>query len=325
MPVRPVSRTAVVINRTSLNYSRIGHIESAFRLKSILDYLDQKGLLRYLNILPERTASKEELRLAHDTEYIEKIFSWPSDKAFYSNDKWSPYSNKSSLASALTAAGSLIVLSEAVSKGEFENGFAIIRPPGHHATQNKAMGFCIFNNIAIAAKNLIIKNLAKKILIVDIDAHFGNGIADIFTHDTQVYYLSLNQKWIFPYSPGSSTDRIKDIKVDFLYPEEKHVQKFKEAVDNAIHEFSPDFIFVSAGFDSHWRDPMSNLSLSLTAYAEMSRFLVQSAKKVAQGKIVFSLEGGYDLDVLPIAVGNSLKILMGREDIEDPIGKKGDD
>ena len=317
---RFVSSTGVIFNMSSAEYSKVGHPESKYRTLYILDYLKQKKILDKVHVYQERPATRGELYLVHDKDYVDSVLNEHGEEGYLTADKWSPYISKGMINAALTAAGSLVTLSEAIAKGEVKNGFAIIRPPGHHATRRKAMGFCIFNNIAIAAEDLLTKNLATRILIVDMDAHYGNGIVDIFKDNPQVYYVSFNQRWVFPYSNGLSTDHIKDIKINFQQPESEYLQIFQKNVSRAISDFKPNFIFVSSGFDAHWRDYMSNLSLSLTTYAKMSKFLVDESNKYVGGKIIFSLEGGYDLDVLPIASYNVLLALMGQDGFEDPIG-----
>jgi acetoin utilization deacetylase AcuC-like enzyme len=315
--------TGIVFNSASLNHDRIGHLESAHRLTYIKDFFAETKILKHIQIINERPASQEELLLAHDLNYIQDISNvGKTSKLFFTNDKWSPYVTSFAFQAAATAAGSLVELSEKIAQGDLKNGFAIVRPPGHHATYNSAMGYCIFNNIGIAAENLLKKKLAYKILIVDTDAHFGNGIAMQFWNNPNVFYISHNQEWLFPYSQGKSNLNIKDIKVKFLFPEKDYLQLFKKNVNESIEKLKPDFIFVSAGYDSHWRDPMSNLSLTLTGYAEISQFLVEKAQQYSSGKIVFSLEGGYDLDVLKYGTYNTVQALLRKNEFIDPIGPK---
>lgn len=317
------SGTGVVFNITSMKHDKVGHVESALRLKSIKDFLVQSKILLQTKIFEERLASYEELLLAHDSNFIKEVSAaTKTSKTFFTNDKWSPYVSPYAFEAAASAVGSLIDLSEKVALGELKNGFAIVRPPGHHATSNTAMGFCIFNNISIAAENLIKKNLAHKILIVDTDAHFGNGIAQHFLNNSNVVYVSHNQEWLFPYSQGQSNSNIKDIKIKFLFPEQDYLKIFKANINEAVEKIKPDFIFVSAGYDSHWRDPMSNLSLSLTGYAEISDFLVEKSLQYSSGKIVFSLEGGYDLEVLKYGTYNTLQALTRNNEFLDPIGPR---
>lgn len=318
-----ISKTAIVYNPVSLNHDRPGEPESALRLKSIIEELKNQNIWDQVHRMTARPATEDELRLVHDADYIESVkkLSQSHIQKFLNSDKWAPYNGEYSYQSAITAAGGLIDLSEAVARGEFENGFAIIRPPGHHALKNKAMGFCIFNNIAIASKNLINKKLAQRILIFDIDAHHGNGIEEAFMNSKEVVYISLHQNLIFPYTGDVSTENIKNIKLNFLEPEENYKKYFETALSKAIEKFKPDFIFVSAGYDAHWRDYMSNLGLTSTGHFWLAEKLVQSAAVYSNKKIVFSLEGGYDLEALSQGVSNSVKALLHRKDFSDTIGQ----
>ncbi len=318
-----VSKTAIVYNPISLNHNRPGEPESALRLKSIIDELKNQNTWNQVYRMTARPATEDELRLVHEPDYIESVkkLSQKNSPKFLNSDKWAPYNGEYSYQSAITAVGGLIDLSEAVARGEFENGFAIVRPPGHHALKNKGMGFCIFNNIAIASKNLINKKLAQRILIFDIDAHHGNGIEEAFNGSSEVVYISLHQNLIFPYTGDVSSENIKNIKLNFLETEENYKKYFEVALNKAIEKFKPDFIFVSAGYDAHWRDYMSNLGLTSTGHFWLSEKLVESAAIHSNKKIVFSLEGGYDLEALSQGVSNSLKALLHRKDFSDTIGK----
>lgn len=322
--IRPSAlyRTAIVYNPISLNHTRPGEPESALRIQAILKELKSQNMWSQVNHIEARKATEDEIQLVHDKEYISSVKrSGNTQKNNYLNhDKWSPYGSKYVYESALTAVGGLIDLSEAVARKEFENGFAIVRPPGHHALRNKAMGYCVFNNIAIATKNLLNKKLARKILIFDIDAHHGNGLEDVFKNSTEVFYVSLHQKWIFPYSGDQNTANIRNLNLKFLETEENYKKEFEIALAETVESFKPDFIFVSAGYDAHWRDYMSNLGLSSLGHAWLSEKLVAAAARYSDNKIVFSLEGGYDLEALSLGVTNSIKALMHRNDFTDPIG-----
>lgn len=182
------------------------------------------------------------------------------------------------------------------------------------------MGFCIFNNISIAALNLLQKKLAAKILIVDIDAHHGNGIEEILKNRTDVHYISFHQEWMFPYTGKNNLANVTNFNLKFLFPEDQYRTLFETEIKSAAETFKPDFIIVSSGYDSHWRDYMSNLGHSLKTYSWASQKLVELADKYTGGKIVFSLEGGYDLEALSFGVANSVKALLKRDDFLDPIG-----
>jgi acetoin utilization deacetylase AcuC-like enzyme len=222
----------------------------------------------------------------------------------------------------------LIDLTLAVIDGQLKNGFALIRPPGHHALPDRAMGFCIFNNVAIAAKAAQLQRDLERVAIVDFDVHHGNGTQAIFEKDPSILYTSSHQ---YPHYPG--TGSLKEIGhgkgkgtiINFPLPagvgDEGFPAIYNEILIPAMRRFKPQIIIVSAGYDCHWSDPLAGLGLSLTGMAWISQTLVNLAEELCTGKIVFALEGGYNLDVLRIGVANSIKALLGRDDFTDPWGK----
>lgn len=315
--------TAIVWNPIAQKHTMEGQPENANRVRYIVEELKNQKLWRQVDVLEAREATDAELSLAHSATYINRVKQWADEQKekYLTSEKWSPYNTPHSAKSAATAAGGLIELTEAVAKNEYSNGFAIIRPPGHHAVHEKGMGYCIYNNISIAALNLLNKKLAAKILIVDIDAHHGNGIEEKLKGRSDVMYMSFHQQWMFPYTGEKSFDNIQNYNLKFMMPEKFHIALFNEEVSKAAENFKPDFIIVSAGYDGHWRDFMSNLGLTTNAHALMSQKLVALADQYSSGKIVFSLEGGYDLEALAFGVSNSIKALLKRSDFLDPIGR----
>lgn len=315
------STTGLVISSKSQKHTLEGHPENHLRIKSIETEISKQNLFKDLTIVPTKDATEQDLELAHSKKYIKQVIDQSKKNQTYTNEKkWEPYHTKYAFEAATEAAGSLIELTELVARGSLKNGFAAIRPPGHHALAEKGMGYCVFNNIAISAKSLLKNGLAKKILIVDIDAHHGNGIEEIFKNSEEVVYLSLHQKLMFPYTGDTNYKNISNLQLNFQEPEANHINLLKKNLSQILQKFTPDFIIVSAGYDAHWRDYMSNLGLSLKGLAEISQYLVEIANQYSNGKIVFSLEGGYDLEVLSYGVTNTLKALLSRNDFADPIG-----
>jgi len=315
--------TAIIWNPISQQHTMEGQPENANRVRYIIEELKHQKLWNKVAVLQAREATDAELSLAHSKTYINRVKQWAEEQKdkYLTAEKWSPYNGPHSAISASTAAGGLIQLTEAVAKNEYKNGFAIIRPPGHHATSEKGMGYCIYNNISIASLNLLNKKLASRILIVDMDAHHGNGIEEILKGRSDVMYMSFHQQWMFPYTGEKSFENIQNYNLKFLMPENFHLDLFNIEVTRVAQNFKPDFILVSAGYDSHWRDFMSNLGLSTNAHALMSQKLIALADEYSAGKIVFSLEGGYDLEALANGVSNSIKALLKRDDFIDTIGK----
>ena len=202
-----------------------------------------------------------------------------------------------SFESALLASGGTLGLARAVWAGEASNAFAIVRPPGHHAEPNRAMGFCLFNNIAIAARDLLERG-AKRVMVVDYDAHHGNGTQAAFWDDERLAYLSTHQWGIYP-GTGSMNDaphakgRIVNVPLPAYAGDDCFTQITEQIIRPFVESFRPDMILVSAGFDAHWNDPITSLGVSSAGFHTMSKRLVEFAGEHCGGKIVFVLEGGY--------------------------------
>ncbi len=208
------------------------------------------------------------------------------------------YVTQTSFDDALLAAGGTLACTRAVINGECDNAFAIVRPPGHHAEPDKAMGFCIFNNVAIAAKDALAHGM-ERVLVVDYDAHHGNGTQAAFLNDERLAYLSTHQWGIYP-----GTGWIEDAPharkriVNVPLPADSGDQAFAritgEIIQPLVEAFRPEMILVSAGFDAHWSDPLTSLGLSSAGFFHLSKRLVELAGEYCDGKIAFVLEGGYD-------------------------------
>ena len=218
---------------------------------------------------------------------------------------------------ARLASGGTLQLIDSVMRGEIDNGFALIRPPGHHAEFNRAMGFCLFNNVAVGARYLQKEYGLDKILILDWDVHHGNGTQHSFEEDPSVMYVSLHQ---YPFYPGTGAYSETGIGAgqsatvncpmpagasDFHYE-----QAFTERVLPAISKFKPDAVLLSAGFDAHQSDPLAQINLTTEFYSWMSLRMMEIANQFAEGRLVSLLEGGYNLDYLPLCVATHLKVLM---------------
>ncbi|MBN2091509.1 histone deacetylase [candidate division KSB1 bacterium] len=317
-------RTGYIFDPIFQHHNLANHPENASRLESILKYLEMTKILAELHPITSRMATREELLLVHSADYLSEVEEKSRQSEYLDPDT---YTTPDSYLAAATAAGSLIALANAVLSGEVKNGFALLRPPGHHALPNQGMGFCIFNNEAIAAKVALQWPGVKRIAIIDFDVHHGNGTQAIFETDPNVLYISSHS---FPFYPGTGNmNEIgsgdgKGTTVNLPLSERSGDSIFKkvysEIVIPVIKRFKPDFIFINAGYDAHFKDPLGNLGLSLSGYSWLSQLLVDLASEVCQGKIIFSLNGGYNLDVIKIAVANTIKILLGRSDMEDPFG-----
>ena len=302
------------------------HVEHAARLAAIIGLLEDSGTLSKLTTIPSHPASVEELSRVHSPEYISCVAS-----VAQRGGGWLDADTVVSPASydvARYAAGGAIAAVDAVMKGKVESAFALVRPPGHHALRWEAMGFCLFNNIAIAAQHAVSSYQLERILIVDFDVHHGNGTEEAFYHDPHVLYFSTHQS---PHYPG--TGHVNEIgagpgegfTVNVPLPawcgDEEYLRVFDEVLAPAARRFGPQLIMVSAGYDSHWADLLSSMQLSVTGFSNMARVLKRLADELCGGRIVLTLEGGYNLEALALSVRATFDVLLGNPEIVDPLGK----
>jgi acetoin utilization deacetylase AcuC-like enzyme len=210
------------------------------------------------------------------------------------------YVTPTSFNDALNAAGAAVGIVRAVLDGTAKNGFAVIRPPGHHAEPERAMGFCLFNNAAVAAQDALAHGL-ERVAVIDFDVHHGNGTQAAFLNDARAAYLSTHQEGIYPgtgwLEDADTSDRrgrIVNVPLPSRTGDEGFAQILGQVITPFVHQFQPELLVVSAGYDAHWRDPLASLALSTAGYAMLSRGLVGLAEEVCAGRIVFLLEGGYD-------------------------------
>jgi acetoin utilization deacetylase AcuC-like enzyme len=215
-------------------------------------------------------------------------------------------------------------------KKEVDNAFALVRPPGHHALRSRAMGFCIFNNVAVAAKFALSSFNLDRVLIADFDVHHGNGTQDTFYADPKVLYFSTHE---YPFYPG--TGRMEETgtgegtatTVNFPmaagWGDEEYLRAFNEVLVPVAQRFGPQLILVSAGFDPHWADQLAMMRASITGFAQMVMILKRLAAELCQGRLVFTLEGGYNLRVVASSMKAVFDVLLDGQEIDDPIGEAG--
>jgi acetoin utilization deacetylase AcuC-like enzyme len=234
------------------------------------------------------------------------------------------YVTPSTFADAFLAAGATLDCTHTVLEGKAQNAFAIVRPPGHHAEPDASMGFCLLNNIAIATRQALSKGIGKA-LIVDFDVHHGNGTQAVFFEEPRVAFLSTQQENIYPFRTGFIEDapqgrgRIVNVPLPARAGDNAFARIAEEVLTPLAERFKPEMIFVSAGFDSHWDDPLAELGLSSAGYYRYARQLVELAGEYCEGKIVFVLEGGYNPRNLASGVDAVLSALTGTEfEAQDP-------
>ncbi|MBN1992808.1 MAG: histone deacetylase [Anaerolineae bacterium] len=317
--------TGYVFDEIFTKHDFPGHPENAYRLRAVMDYLAKQEILSKLILIPARPATREELMYGHRPDYIDRVEKICRNGGGMLDPD--TYTNEFSYQAAIYAVGGLIDLTMAVLKGELDNGFALIRPPGHHATPDRAMGFCLFGNIALAARAACRDGGLQRVAIVDFDVHHGNGTQAILNEDPAVFFVSSHQ---YPFYPGSGdvTDTgigdAQGTKVNIPLRAKTGDEGFKrlygEIVFPMLRHFKPELILVSIGFDCHWKDPLANIELSLGGYYWLCQNLVNLADELCQGRIVFTLEGGYDLEVLAPGVGNVFRTLLKNSDYNDGLG-----
>ena len=293
-------KTGLITSNTYKNHNTgDGHPEKIDRVTAVIENfkkIDNKNLIwKKPNDYDQSILSK-----THSSNYIDQVQnSFPTKGLFFLDGDTvvSPGSKDATK----DAVGSIITAIDGVENKEFKNAFCCVRPPGHHAEKEKAMGFCIYNNVAVGANYLIEKYKYKKIAIIDFDVHHGNGTQDIFYNNKNVLYISTHQ---YPYYPGSGSEKengkfnnILNIPLSAGTTAEQYLNAY-EHVLNKIQEFKPEFILFSAGFDAHIDDPLAQLRLSSEDFYIITKRTLEISKPFCNGNVVSILEGGYDLRAL---------------------------
>ena len=296
-----------------------------------LDILKPKLKSFDAELLDTKPASRDEISLVHHPKLVSTLEKVCLEEAPGIIDYAPTYVTQTSFDDALLAAGGVITCSRAVINGDAKNAFAIVRPPGHHAEPDKAMGFCIFNNIAIAARDALAQGL-ERVMVIDYDAHHGNGTQAAFLNDDRVAFVSAHQWGIYPGS-GWITDapharkRIVNVPLNAYSGDQTYEQVADRIFKPFVESFKPQMIFVSVGFDAHWNDPITMLGLSTQGYLTLAKKVVALTEEHCNGKIVFVLEGGYD----PVNVANGAEAVFiaatgkGESEAHDPNPRKEPD
>jgi len=292
-----------------------GHAERPERLRAIRQALESSQLAARCERIPLRRASDELLREVHSDSYVRAV-----DEACASGGGWldsDTIVGRESGEIARLAAGSLVALCEEVLAGRLERGFAALRPPGHHAERAAAMGFCLFNNVAVAAARLLREPGIERVLVVDWDVHHGNGTQHIFETDPRVFYFSVHQSPLYPGTGAATETGIgvgQGTTLNCPLPpgagDAEYLATLSGALTESQEAFRPQFVLVSAGFDAHVADPLAQLHVTTPAFGEATRVVRAIADRHAAGRIVSVLEGGYDLDALSASVVAHLEALL---------------
>ncbi len=300
-----------------LHHTGAGHPECAERLSATMKHLEPLPLYGELKSYTTLPVEQEFIEANHSAAYLSRARqTCAAGRAFL--DSMDVSVCEESYDIALKAVGATFALAEGVMNREINNGFALVRPPGHHAEYDQALGFCLFNNVAILARYLKTRHGLDKVLILDWDVHHGNGTQHTFEDDPSVLYVSTHQ---YPYYPGtgawSETGVGKGTGATLNCPlpagsdDGDFETVFMEKILSGIDNFKPEFIIISAGFDAHRDDPLGQINLTTGFYGWMTDRMMEMADKHAGGRIVSVLEGGYNLAVLPLCIEEHLRALSG--------------
>ena len=312
-------RTAYVYDdRYLLHDPGSWHPERPDRLKAIQTSLKDSGVLELLIQLKPYPAPLAWVERLHDPDYIRR-FQEACRRGEQVFDVQDCGISPESYEIALLAAGGVMAAADAIMGDQADNAFCAVRPPGHHAERDRAMGFCFFNNVALGAVYLLENFGLERVAIVDWDVHHGNGTQHLFEADPRVFYLSLHEDPQYCY-PGTGYRREegkgpgKGFTLNLPFPPHSGDEEYLEALRNEglprLRQFAPQFVMISAGFDAHAKDPLAHISLTRSGYREMARLVLDLAQESAGGRLITVLEGGYNLEVLEECVEDHLRILL---------------
>jgi len=293
-----------------------GHPESPNRLRAIMQQLEQSGTAARLTRIEPREAEDEWITQIHTPSYLAMLNTQAPTKGRVSLDPDTSMS-PGSLTAAYLAAGGALAAVDAIMSRQVDHAFCAVRPPGHHAEAGHAMGFCLFNNVAIAARYVQKKHGVKRVLIVDWDVHHGNGTQHSFEDDPAVLFFSTHQ---YPHYPGTGRESERgrgagegftiNVPMEAGEGGEGYRDIFEKSLVPTADSFKPEFVIVSAGFDAHKDDPLGNMGLTEEGYADLTGIVAGIAKRHAGGRILSSLEGGYHLTALASSVDRHIQALL---------------
>jgi acetoin utilization deacetylase AcuC-like enzyme len=312
-----MGKTGLVYHPAYLDHDMgAGHPESPNRLRAIIQQLERSGTAGRLTRIEPREAEDEWVTQIHTPGYVAALKQRAPTSGRVSLDPDTSMSS-GSLTAAYLAAGGALAGVDAIMAKQVDHVFCAVRPPGHHAEAGRAMGFCLFNNVAIAARYAQKKHGLKRVLIVDWDVHHGNGTQHSFEDDPSVLFFSIHQ---YPHYPGTgrATERGRgagegftiNVPMEAGEGDDAYRAVFEKTLVPAADEFKPELVIVSAGFDAHQDDPLGGMGLTEAGYADLTAIVAGIAKRHALGRILSSLEGGYNLTALAASVDSHIKALL---------------
>ncbi|MFH1288814.1 MAG: histone deacetylase [bacterium] len=310
-------QTGLIYHPDFLKHDTGHHPENKLRLIKTIEHFRKTGILPRLFLIPFKKTTEENLLLVHTQEQINYVKNSHKQNLAYL-DPDTPIS-EDSYETALLAVGGVLETVRQVSDKNIKNAFCLIRPPGHHSTPARSMGFCLFNNASIAARYLQKYLNHQRILIIDWDAHHGNGTQEAFYDDPTVLYFSTHH---YPFYPGTGSSEEKGVKNGFGYNinvplpsgsgDSEYISAFENYLLPAVEKFKPEFILISAGFDAHIEDPLGGMAVTNEGFKILTKIVTDIAKKYCDNKIVSLLEGGYNLKTLPQTIAVHLEELISQ-------------
>jgi acetoin utilization deacetylase AcuC-like enzyme len=301
------------------------HPENPRRMLAAMALLEESGLIARLTRIGARDAMPGEIALAHDAQYVAAV-----QRAAREGGGWvdpDTLITPRSYDVAARVVGGILAALDAVMSHSLRSAFCLVRPPGHHATPVQAMGFCLFNHIAVGARYARTQHSLDRVAIVDFDVHHGNGTQDVFYADPSVLYISTHE---YPFYPGTGAAREigagegRGANINIPMPhgcgDAEYLRAFEEIVVPALYRFQPQLILISAGYDAHFADPIAKQQLSVDGYGALVSMTKAAAEQLCGGRIVAALEGGYDLVAMPWSVRRTIEILNDDPVTQDPLG-----
>jgi acetoin utilization deacetylase AcuC-like enzyme len=321
--------TAYVTHPRYVEHDMPLHPEHAGRVQAVWQLMRSSGVIDRLHTLDAPEASDEAIRAVHTREYLRTLERLATLQHTVRLDP-DTYANPDSYTIARLSAGGVVRAVDAVVRGEAHNALAAVRPPGHHAEADRAMGFCLLSNVAIAARAARQQHGVERVLILDYDVHHGNGTQAIFYDDPSVLFISSHQQNLFPgtgaineVGSGAGVGTTINIPLPGGCGDAQYRALFDAVITPAAERYQPELILISVGHDAHWTDPLAGMRLTLAGYAQLAAHMIDLANGLCGGRIVFVMEGGYNLDALAHGMVNIARLLIG-EAADDPLGAPGD-
>jgi len=323
----PYMSTAYVTHKRYTEHNLDSHYEHAGRIEAVWAQLQSAGLLDRLQCITPSPVTDAQILSVHTQDHLNRLNAVSTQDRTILLEQ-DTYASPTSPEIARLSAGGVIESIDAIMTNQADNAMAVVRPPGHHATPNRSMGFCLLNNIAIGARYAQSKYDLKKVLIIDYDVHHGNGTQDIFYGDDSVMFISIHQSPLYP-----GTGRVSEtgylngkgytlnVPIQGGHSDDAYKLIVDQLIWKAVERFNPDLMLISVGLDAHWVDPLANMRLSLSGYDMLARECIKMANQVCDGKIAFVMEGGYDLKALSHGWRNVAHALLGDNELSDPYGK----